>query len=117
MKIILKVFGLVSLVLLIMTIFVGIAAYYIGDKGAVYKRIDFNNYDGTYSTALMKGKCRLGNEFKLLHQRISGIDTNDFNTSYCKWGFDNNLSGYIYPKNNPRLRLFWLEQNGQVAYD
>ena len=118
MKIILKVLGLVFLVLLIMTIFVGIAAHYIGGKGAVYKRVDFNNYDGTYSATLMKTKCRrLGNEFKLLHQRTSGIDTNDFNLSFCKWGFDDNLSGYIYPKAHPKKRVFWSEQIYGVDYD
>lgn len=101
-----------------MTIFVGISAHYLGVIGTVYKRVDFNNYDRTYSPTLMKTKCRrLGNEFKLLHQRTSGINPDDFNLSFCKWGFDESLSGYIYPKNNPRLRVFWIEKNGQLAYD
>ena len=101
-----------------MTIFVVIAAHYIGGKGAVYKHVDVNNYDGTYSASLKKTQCRhLGNAFKLLHQKTKGIDPSDFNMSYCKMNFDNQLSGYIYPKTNPKQRVFWTEQNGQLVYE
>ncbi|MCE2571863.1 hypothetical protein [Motilimonas eburnea] len=121
MKSIIKTLTLVLLSLFSLIVLGLGALYYIGgqeEANSHSSRINNNNFNGAYTISYSNTKCgQLGYEFKRLHHKRQGSDTSKLFKSNCKLNANGELSGYIYSKSHPNLRVFWSEQNGRVAYD
>lgn len=86
----------------------GVDAGYQGDK---------NSFDGSYSIPYSERKCGdLGYAFKLLHQRDGYSSSSNMNKSNCKANSSGRYEGYIYVKDRPSVRIFWVETEYGVTY-
>lgn len=86
----------------------GVGVGYQGDK---------DSFDGSYSIPYSERKCGdLGYAFKLLHQRDGYSSLSNMNKSNCKANSSGRYEGYIYVKDRPSVRIFWVETEYGVTY-